>query len=253
MAQFLKNLAAKTLGIMGLRLHRISPQQGSDPGSPPAFYKPSPSCQIPELASLYSLYLGERSDGLFVEVGAFDGISYSNSSCLADAGWKGILIEPISEFAITCKELYSNNERIKIVETAIGDSNGMIDIAIAGPLTTVSSTLLESYKAIAWAKSVASSARTISVSQRTLDDVLGSMATPKPFDVLIVDVEGAEGSVFKGFTFEIWRPKMIIVELVHTHPDLHAISSGDADLQKIIQSQGYSVAYKDKINTVFVL
>lgn len=154
MAQFLKNLAVESLRMMGLRLERIGPKQAGDSAPPLTFYKPSSSCQIPELAGLYSLYLGERSTGFFVEVGAFDGISYSNSSCLAEAGWEGILIEPIPEFAISCKELYSNNDRIRIVEAAIGASNGMIDIAIAGPLTTVCSSLLESYKEIAWAKTV---------------------------------------------------------------------------------------------------
>ena len=44
---------------------------------------------------------------------------------------------------------------------------------------------------------------------------------------------------------------MIIAELTHTHPDLHVISAGDAHLQSAIQKAGYSVVYKDAINTVF--
>ena len=69
--------------------------------------------------------------------------------------------------------------------------------------------------------------------------------------VTIVDVEGAEASVFAGFSISRWKPTMIIAELTHTHPDLHVISAGDAHLQSAIQKAGYSVVYKDAINTVF--
>jgi len=166
------------------------------------------------------MFLGERGNGFFVECGAFDGISYSNSSCLADAGWSGILIEPIPEFAKMCRERYIDNPRIQIVETAVGANTELINISVAGPLTTSNNLLLQSYSEIQWAKSAVSDARTISVPQKTLDDILAATDTSKQIDVLIVDVEGAEDSVFKGFTFDIWRPKMVIVELVHTHPDL---------------------------------
>lgn len=208
-----------------------------------SFYNPSPSCQIPELSSLYSMFLGERGNGFFVECGAFDGISYSNSSCLADAGWSGILIEPIPEFAKMCRERYIDNPRIQIVETAVGANTELINISVAGPLTTSNNLLLQSYSEIQWAKSAVSDARTISVPQKTLDDILAATDTSKQIDVLIVDVEGAEDSVFKGFTFDIWRPKMVIVELVHTHPDLYAVSPRDAELQQAIQDHGYSIIY----------
>ena len=242
---------------MGYRLERIGPQSTPQTAIEseicPGYYRPPPTCQITELASLYSLYLGEQSEGFFVEVGAYDGISFSNSSCLAEAGWSGILIEPIPEFAHSCRNRYATNEGIKVVEAAIGERNGIATITVAGSLTTTNTTLLQSYKDIEWAQSSVSNTHSISVSLRTLDDVLRDTAAPMPIDVLIVDVEGSEESVFKGFTFQTWRPKMIIAELAHTHPDLHEISLGDANLQKLIQDHGYSIVYKDKINIVFVL
>lgn len=252
-SQFSKELAAGMLRKIGLRVQRIRSAQAMEVKSLSSFYNPSPSCQIPELASLYSLFLGERSHGFFVECGAFDGISYSNSSCLADAGWNGVLIEPIPEYAKMCRERYQSNPRIQVIETAVGASEEQIDITIAGPLTTSNNLLLQSYNEIQWAKAAVSDARTISVPQKTLDAILTETANAKQIDVLIVDVEGGEDSVFKGFSFDIWRPRMVIVELVHTHPDLHSISPGDAKLQQAIQDHGYSIVYKDKINTVFVL
>ena len=239
----------QVLGPAGLKLERV----GRRSVSGREFYTPSRSCQIPELADLYRLYLGERHEGLFVEVGAYDGISFSNSSCLADAGWSGILIEPIPAFAELCRERYRGNQRIEVVHCAAGAEHGEVEISVAGPFTTTNAEVMKSYGTIDWAKRAVSQASQIRVRQRTLDAILAdSTFKNRPIDVLIVDVEGAEEAVFAGFSLSLKTPKMIIVELSHTHPDLHAISADDAHLQRSIECAGYEVVYKDKINTVLL-
>ena len=240
------------LAPAGLQLQRARrPRRNSSGTSNSPFYNPTSSCQIPELATLYDLFLGKKRDGLFVEVGAYDGISFSNSSCLADAGWSGILIEPIPAFAQACRDRYHANSRIRIVETAVGATEGTVDITLAGSLTTTNDNLLNEYRNIDWANAAIGATSRLTVPQRTLDEILDAEGLQKPIDVLIVDVEGAEASVFAGFSISRWKPTMIIAELTHTHPDLHVISAGDAHLQSAIQKAGYSVVYKDAINTVF--
>ena len=51
------------------------------------YYAQQPSCQIPYLHHLYSRFLGDRADGVFVEVGAYDGVFVSNTWGLAERGW----------------------------------------------------------------------------------------------------------------------------------------------------------------------
>jgi FkbM family methyltransferase len=239
----------QVLGPAGLKLERV----GRSGASAREFYSPSASCQIPELADLYRLFLGERAHGLFVEVGAYDGVSFSNSSCLADAGWSGILIEPIPAFADLCRERYRGNQRIEVVHCAVGAEQSEIEINVAGPFTTTNADLMKSYGTIDWAKRAVSRASKIRVQQRTLDAVLAdSRFRDRSIDVLIVDVEGAEDGVFAGFSLSKRAPKMIIVELSHTHPDLHTVSAGDAHLQRSIECAGYEVVYKDRINTVLL-
>ena len=53
-------------------------------------YNLSPTCQIPGLDKIYEEYFGDTL-GLFVEVGAFDGESVSNTSGLADANLERFL------------------------------------------------------------------------------------------------------------------------------------------------------------------
>ena len=79
-----------------------------------------------------------------------------------------------------------------------------------------------------------------------------SFMAPRNFDVLVVDVEGFEEQVFAGFSLSDWRPKMMIVELADTHPDLTATSHSDARLGARLAAHGYNVVFKDSVNTVFV-
>ena len=72
--------------------------------------KLSQSCQLPLLLHFYKRYLPQT--GTFVEVGAFDGEAFSNTSCLADAGWTGNYIEPIPDYASKCAARHANN-RVK--------------------------------------------------------------------------------------------------------------------------------------------
>ena len=58
--------------------------------------------------------------------------------------------------------------------------------------------------------------------------------------------------VFSAFTLARWAPKMIIVELVDTHPDLTATAAADAHLGARLQASGYRIAFKDHVNTVLV-
>jgi FkbM family methyltransferase len=249
----ISRLSNAVLARVGLRVERIRAPAIEDLQGRDDFYRPAPSCQIPELAALYRLFLGERNEGLFVEVGAYDGISFSNSSCLADVGWKGILIEPIPRFAQACRERYHGNARIQVVDAAVGDTATDVELTIAGPFTSMNDNVIKGYEQLDWAKQALKNSTRLTVRQRILDEILvASGAEGIQIDVLIVDVEGAEAAVFAGFSLEKWMPRMIIVELSHTHPDLHEISAGDAAVQRSIASVGYAVVYKDRINTVFV-
>src|SRR5438046_3290669 len=100
----------------GFQLIRIPDHSG--------FYPTVPTCQIPTLSSLFERFFNKRTDGTFVEVGAFDGFTYSNTWGLAEKGWEGLLIEPIPEHARKCRDNHKNHPNIRIAQTAIGDRRG---------------------------------------------------------------------------------------------------------------------------------
>ena len=217
-----------------------------------SYYPQQATCQIPHLYWLMARFLGEKSDGYFVEVGAYDGVFVSNSWGLAAAGWAGLLIEPVPDFAQSCRENHSQHPMVEVVETAIGETaNGEIELALAGTLTTANSVLEQEYGKVSWAAGAVSGA-TVKVACAGLDQVLERHNAPSGFDVLIIDVEGFEAEVFRSFSLEAWRPKMIIVELADTHPDLSSTAVSDAQTGTMLTDSGYTIIYKDHINTVFI-
>ena len=216
------------------------------------FYPQQPSCQIPYLYSLFELFLGKRKDGTFVEVGANDGVSFSNTWGLAEQGWRGYLIEPIPEFAESCRRNHKKHTSVSIFQYAIGNQdNKNLVFSIAGALTTANLALRTEYESVDWAVSSLTNEE-ITVPCKKLDTFLTENEIGYDFDVLVVDVEGFEAEVFSGFNLVEWRPKMLIVELVDTHPDLKSTATSDAQLGERILLSGYRIVSKDVINTVFV-
>ena len=217
-----------------------------------AFYLQQPTCQLPELWFMYERFLGRRTDGIFVEVGANDGVFVSNTWGLAEQGWRGLMIEPVPGLARTCRANHVGHPRVEVFQVAIGSpGTSRVTLRLAGPMTTANVSLGREYEGIEWAAALVTD-ETLEVACTSLDEFLLEASVPEGFDVLVVDVEGFEEDVFSGFDLARWTPKLLIVELADTHPDLRSTCQADARLGISIQSAGYVIVYKDLINTVFV-
>lgn len=230
----------------------VDPDTPASEGANPTleFYPQEPSCQIPGLAHLLELFLGRIQDGVFVEVGAYDGRSFSNTWGLAERGWRGVMAEPVPAYAALARKAHLGHPNVRVVQTAVGAEEGTLTLVPSGPLTSANPGLNEEYEGIAWAKHLVGE-ESLSVPMTTLKQLLSSQIPGVDVDVLVVDVEGFERDVFTGFGWDL-LPKMLIVELCETHPDLRTTRASDARLMQEIAEQGYEIAYKDSINTVFV-
>jgi FkbM family methyltransferase len=211
----------------------------------------SPTCQITNLKEIYLQYFN-KTNGCFVEVGAFNGESFSNTSGLADLGWTGIYIEPVPDHMDQCKQRHQNNN-VQFEQCAIGNSNNEKKIHVAGGLSTLSDTMHAAHKNIFEHKHFNNESELI-VPTTKLDTILHKHNISKDFDLLVVDVEGYEQEVFESFSLEDFRPKMIIAEL----SDIHSGYDNYPDIQrshKLIRNllvlHGYKEIYADAINTIF--
>ena len=147
-------------------------------------------------------FFGNKTDGFYVDVGANHPTIESQTWHLDQLGWKGLLLEPIPSY---CDML--RKERIGTVVpyacSSPEDHNKVLKLILAGGHSTLNS------KPIALGDR---SQETIDVTCRTLDSILEENKAPVGFDFISIDIEGHEMEMFKGFTIEKWKPKMVLLE-----------------------------------------
>jgi FkbM family methyltransferase len=149
-------------------------------------------------------------DGVFVEVGAYDGIVLSNTFFLESIGWTGVLVEPVPEKAEKCR---INRPRSLVFECAAVGSDLPGDISFHEVIDGgVYSTSRLSKDHSARLERYGLHTRTLTVRARTLDSMLEE-AQLKRVDFVSIDVEGAEVDVLSGFTLARWRPRVVMIEV----------------------------------------
>jgi FkbM family methyltransferase len=213
-----------------------------------SFYAQPRGCQLPVLGGLYELMFGERADGSFVEVGAYDGETYGNTACLADLGWRGLYIEPAPDACERCRQRHAGNPKIGVVQCAIGAEEGTAALWQNGPCSTLSDE--EHAMNLDQGTILEAAPQRIDVPLRRLDSVLAEAGLTPGFDLLVVDVDGSEEAVFAGFDMVRWQPRFLLIELIEDSPSFAgqtALIAGARHVRELIARHGYV----DVINTIF--
>jgi FkbM family methyltransferase len=154
---------------------------------------------------------GFKSSGTFVEIGAYDGVSLSNSLFFEQLGWRGLLVEAHPELAERCK---TARPAATVVHAALGATDGgaasFSMVRGEHGLDTLSflGTNDQHRQRILSKKGVIEQ---VSVAIRSLRSLLAE-ADITSVDWMSVDVEGGELDVLKGAGLDSIRPKVIVVE-----------------------------------------
>jgi len=206
-------------------------------------------CQIQNLSEIYNKYFANIDTGCFVEVGAYDGRSWTNTGFLADIGWLGLYIEPIESHLNLCKQNHANN-CVYFEQSAIGPIEITTEMYIAGGLSTIDSQVNIAHEKLF--NTIINQKQIVNV--QPLDKILKKYNISKKFELLVVDTEGYEKEVFDSFSLVEYRPKMIIVELCDVHngyDDYKELQNKAQLVRKHILNNNYQEIYIDAINTIF--
>lgn len=141
--------------------------------------------------------------GFFIEAGANDGVSQSNTYFLEKAlGWRGVLVEPVPRLFQKCRRNRRNSAVFNCALVAPEDEGTAVsicDMGDRGLLSRIS------------AGDTSSAGSVTEICGRTLTSVLSESQVER-IDFFSLDVEGYELSVLKGLDLSRFAPSFILVE-----------------------------------------
>lgn len=219
-------------------------------------YKFHKTCQIEGLEKIYADHFPLKKMGTFVEIGAFDGETHSNTSGLADRGWRGIYVEPVPSYAAQCIRRHKEND-VLVLKYLVGSSaEHNVKVNVAGELSTKMDDPASMYDQAGLSALYREENlhKTIEVDQLTLDTILHMCNVAPGFDLLVLDCEGAEWDVLTSFDIKRYRPRMVIIEM---HEDsvewqsIPIINLTTRTINAFMKSYGYDKIHQDPINTIF--
>ncbi len=235
--------------LLSLRKRHAS-QIASQPNPPPITI--DFRSQFGEDLYLWELFDGKRT-GFFVEVGAFDGHDQSVTWAFEKIGWVGLLIEAIPERAEQCR---TNRPNSTVVHAALGqpDSPDSIEFTVVQGANSAAMLSYDPKRSrttehIDIIRTLGASTRNVRVPLRTMDSVLNELAGTSSgptdgIDFAVIDVEGAELSLLKGWDLDRWQPRVLIVE--------DNTMGRDSVVLDYLRAQGYTDVMPLGLNIVFV-
>ena len=152
---------------------------------------------------LATIFAGVK-DGTCVEVGAHNGVEFSNTSHFEQIGWQCILVEPNPRLRAEIRK----RRKSVLFECAASDREGaaVLHVPEGGDFLST----MEAGRSLARIQSITSVAD-VSVETATLDGLL-ERAGVSNIAFVLIDVEGHELSVLRGFSPSRWKPRVLVVE-----------------------------------------
>ncbi len=148
--------------------------------------------------------------GTFIDIGANDGLTGSNSKLLEDLGWSGILVEPNPELQ---EELRKNRPNGKIEQVAISDEKEVVFNCVQGEGNLHGLSRIDSSEDfLTHVKKYAGKIIQHKVECKTLTQLIQDSDLKNGIVFLSVDVEGHELTVLKTLDFEVYKPSLICLE-----------------------------------------
>jgi len=184
---------------------------------------------------LYEKYLNYKN-GFFIELGAMDGITFSNTKFFEDElNWRGILIEPTRQYDMLIK----NRPNCENFNVAISEFEGDIDFlgyaAIGGLVDSMSDIHKKN-----WSLDKSTSFK---VKSTPLYKIIKDIKIEK-IDLFSIDVEGGEYGVLKTFDWNI-PVSIFLIEM-----DGHN-KEKDESCRNILISNGYCFDMKIGLDEVW--
>jgi FkbM family methyltransferase len=179
--------------------------------------------------------------GMYMDIGSYDPLIYSNTCLFYEKGWRGVNIEPTLQGHALFQTHRPEDLNLRL---AISDQDGeMILYEVIGDRgnSTLNRKIADPYRD----KGIEIDVQTVQV--RTVRSLIEAHGIEPP-DFLSIDVEGHEAAVIRGTPLDSWRPRVLVVEA--TLP-LTTTPSHES-WEPILLEQGYLFAAFNGVNRFYL-
>jgi|DEB0MinimDraft_3_1074331.scaffolds.fasta_scaffold14739_1 FkbM family methyltransferase len=185
-------------------------------------------------------FFGQDSKGTVVDVGAADGIRYSNSRYLIELGWFGVLVEPHPTYFDKINELYKDTDSVTTINAAVYSEEGEMPFYVYGrdehaQVSTLSKEFKERVVKVHGNKFEEHPTMVRVIKLSTVLQDAGKV------DFLSIDCEGVDMEVIKSNDWDLYRPTLVCVE--HSMPK--------SELHEFMNSVNYTFLTETQGNTFF--
>jgi FkbM family methyltransferase len=149
--------------------------------------------------------LGDKPNGFYIDVGAWEPLTDSVTKWFYDRGWSGINVEPVPYYHALLERERPRDINLCV---AVSDRIGVTEMIVM-PGSGLSTLVLENAQREDFVQ------QTLVVPVTTLAEVCRAYVPDgTAIDFLKVDVEGAEREVIAGGDWLRYRPEIVVVEAV---------------------------------------
>jgi FkbM family methyltransferase len=167
-----------------------------------------------------------KTDGRFLDCGAFSGKIFSNTFALVEQGWSGVEIEPSPAAFMGLMQNLKPYPSVKLVNAAMSyNGAGLIEFADSGGDAV--STTNPSHEAV-WAKHL--EFQHIYVNTINIREIIRVFG--EHYDFISLDVEGTNLEILKTFPLDIMNPSLICVEHENKFEEIFAYCTGYSEIHR---------------------
>lgn len=170
--------------------------------------------------------------GYFIDVGAADGVTYSNSYYFEKNGWHGICFEPNPQNYAFAK-LFRDNVKKIAISSKVGKQKFIVSNESAD------------WSRLALNGQPKSNDSLITIETKSLDLIIKENNI-KSVDLLSIDTEGTEIDVLDSLSFQKIQPKLIIVEYLNLNSE-----DNSKQIIRYFKRLPYELIHKTRANLVF--
>jgi len=183
------------------------------------------------------------SIGFYLDIGCNEPIRLSNTFSLYLQGWKGICVDANSEITTRFKKI---RKRDTVINAALSDIVEQVTFfkSETNAVSTINVDTFHSWKD----KWEFKPDNTEIITTRTLNSILLEYKhLYKMIDLLSIDVEGHDYNVLKGLNLNLFRPKLIVVEIHNFIID----SPTDSEIYVYLNDNNYNLIGYITMNAYF--